>query len=150
MVYYNSILYTSYISYTNMEQQGSGLSLLYAALVVAGYEVFKATNKPRSRSSGIGSVHPARALHKECVYLDYNATTPIFPEVSAAMQPYLLVNFGNPSSPHIYGRCCQSAVEAARQHVANLVRAPNVKNVSGNITAPHIQYTEYLYLSFAL
>lgn len=130
-----------------MEQQGSGLSLLYAALVVAGYEVFKATNKPRSRSrsSGIGSVHPARALHKECVYLDYNATTPIFPEVSAAMQPYLLVNFGNPSSPHIYGRCCQSAVEAARQHVADLVRAPDVKNVSRSKTAPHIQYM-YAYL----
>jgi len=29
------------------------------------------------------------AAHKACVYLDYNATTPIFPEVAAAMEPFL-------------------------------------------------------------
>jgi cysteine desulfurase len=57
-----------------------------------------------------------------CIYLDYSATTPIFPEVAEAMKPYL-TEFGNPSSNHPYGRKCKEAVELARQHVAHLVNA---------------------------
>ena len=56
------------------------------------------------------------------VYLDYNATTPIDPEVAAAMQPYLLEHFGNPSSGHIYGRRTHEAVETARQQVASILQ----------------------------
>ena len=37
------------------------------------------------------------------IYLDYNATTPIDPEVAAAMLPYIREHFGNPSSTHAYG-----------------------------------------------
>ena len=37
------------------------------------------------------------------LYVDYNATTPIAPEVLAAMLPYLADQFGNPSSSHAYG-----------------------------------------------
>jgi cysteine desulfurase len=37
------------------------------------------------------------------IYLDYNATTPIDPQVADAMLPYLHQHFGNPSSGHIYG-----------------------------------------------
>ena len=111
-----------------------GLSLFYATVVLVSYEVFKKMIRSKSSSKfigpGIGSVHPARALHKNCVYLDYNATTPIFPEVSAAMQPYSLVNFGNPSSPHIYGTCCFAAVEKAREQVSRLIRANDPKNVT--------------------
>ena len=47
------------------------------------------------------------------VYLDYNATTPIDPEVAEAMQPYLIEHFGNPSSSHWYGQRSKQAVEAA-------------------------------------
>jgi len=37
------------------------------------------------------------------VYLDYNATTPIAPEVVQEMLPYITEHFGNPSSGHVYG-----------------------------------------------
>jgi cysteine desulfurase NifS len=55
------------------------------------------------------------------IYLDYNATTPIDPEVAEAMRPYLYEYFGNPSSSHWYGRQTKQAVENARQHVAQLL-----------------------------
>ena len=34
------------------------------------------------------------------VYLDYNATTPVDPEVVQAMMPFLTSEFGNPSTAH--------------------------------------------------
>lgn len=37
------------------------------------------------------------------IYLDYNATTPVAPEVVDAMLPYLCEHFGNASSAHAYG-----------------------------------------------
>ena len=54
------------------------------------------------------------------IYLDYNATTPISPEVAEAMQPYLY-EFGNPSSDHVYGQRAKAAVDLARQQVAALL-----------------------------
>ncbi len=59
----------------------------------------------------------------EPVYLDHNATTPIDPEVRAAMLPYLAEEFGNPSSSHAYGRRARAAVERARSQVAELIGA---------------------------
>lgn len=56
------------------------------------------------------------------IYLDYNATTPIDPEVATAMQPYLVEYFGNPSSSHWYGQQTKRAVETARQQVAELLQ----------------------------
>ena len=50
----------------------------------------------------------------DCVYLDYNATTPIFPEVADAMLPFLRYHFGNPSSGHVVGRCCRDALRPFR------------------------------------
>jgi len=55
------------------------------------------------------------------IYLDYNATTPIAPEVAAAMQPTLTELWGNPSSGHVYGRRARAAVEEARAQVAALL-----------------------------
>ena len=57
----------------------------------------------------------------EPIYLDYNATTPIAPEVAEAMTPYLYHHFGNPSSSHIYGSIASQAVEQARNRVASLL-----------------------------
>jgi cysteine desulfurase len=57
------------------------------------------------------------------IYLDYNATTPLDPEVLAAMLPYLGEHFGNPSSNHVYGRTTHEAVELARGQVAELLGA---------------------------
>lgn len=55
------------------------------------------------------------------IYLDYNATTPLLPEVVDAVQPYLREHFGNPSSDHAYGRRAREAVECARHQVAALI-----------------------------
>lgn len=55
------------------------------------------------------------------VYLDNNATSPLLPEVFAAMQPYFLEKFGNASSIHQQGQQARAAVEQAREHVADLV-----------------------------
>jgi cysteine desulfurase NifS/selenium donor protein len=57
------------------------------------------------------------------VYLDYNATTPVDPEVAEAMLPFLTSRFGNPSSAHAYGAEARAAVEAARRQVAALLGA---------------------------
>ena len=38
------------------------------------------------------------------IYLDYNATTPVDPEVAKAMWPFMTQYFGNPSSSHVYGK----------------------------------------------
>ncbi|MBN2460590.1 MAG: selenide, water dikinase SelD [Candidatus Cloacimonetes bacterium] len=55
------------------------------------------------------------------VYLDYNATTPLDPEVAAAMRPYLEDCYGNPSSSHWYGIQARKVVEKARQQVSSLL-----------------------------
>jgi cysteine desulfurase NifS/selenium donor protein len=55
------------------------------------------------------------------IYLDYNATTPIIPEVAEAMRPYLDVYFGNPSSSHTYGIETKKAVEKARKQLGALL-----------------------------
>ncbi len=55
------------------------------------------------------------------IYLDYNATTPIDPEVATAMLPYLNEHFGNPSSNHQYGKVTKTAIENAREQVASLL-----------------------------
>lgn len=57
------------------------------------------------------------------IYLDYNASTPIAPEVAEAMLPYLREHFGNPSSGHAYGAAGRAAIEWARVEVAALLGA---------------------------
>jgi cysteine desulfurase len=57
------------------------------------------------------------------VYLDYNATTPIDPRVSAAMLPHLTELFGNPSSGHRYAERPRQALASARRQVAALIGA---------------------------
>ncbi|HVH60919.1 MAG TPA: aminotransferase class V-fold PLP-dependent enzyme, partial [Candidatus Sulfotelmatobacter sp.] len=57
------------------------------------------------------------------VYLDYNATTPVAPEVLDAMLPYFCADFGNASSIYTFGQSARAAVEAAREQVAALIGA---------------------------
>ena len=72
------------------------------------------------RSGGVGSKLRG-AIHERCAYLDYNATTPIFPEVASAMEPFLWEHFGNPSSGHAFARPCKEAVDEARSRVAGML-----------------------------
>jgi len=55
------------------------------------------------------------------IYLDHNASTPLAPEVKAAMLPWLDGAVGNPSSGHAFGQACRAAVELARRQLAQLV-----------------------------
>ena len=55
------------------------------------------------------------------IYLDYNATTPIDPQVAAAMLPYVHGLFGNPSSSHSFGLAARQGVDKARSQVAGLL-----------------------------
>src|SRR6202000_1438638 len=67
------------------------------------------------------------------VYMDANATTPLAPEVFAAMRPWFTEQFGNASSIHFYGQRARAAVERAREQVAHLLgcRAAEVVFTSG-------------------
>jgi cysteine desulfurase len=57
----------------------------------------------------------------DCIYLDYNATTPVDPRVVEAMTPYMTGAFGNPSSAHAFGRRARAAVDRARKQVTELL-----------------------------
>src|SRR5258708_39253372 len=72
-------------------------------------------------------------------YLDWNATTPLRPEVAAAMCT-ALDDYGNPSSVHRRGRAARQQIERAREAVAALVAAPvdGVVFVSGGTEANHL------------
>ena len=60
------------------------------------------------------------------IYLDFNASTPIAPEVADAMRGVLAELFGNPSSEHWAGEPAKRAVEKARAQVAALLECrPN-------------------------
>ena len=52
------------------------------------------------------------------IYLDHGATSPVAPQVLAAMLPYFSQNYGNASSLHSAGALAREAVEAARDIVA--------------------------------
>jgi cysteine desulfurase len=55
------------------------------------------------------------------IYLDYAATTPVHPDVLAAMLPYFTEKFGNPSAIHSYGQEVKGAVDDARARLAALI-----------------------------
>ncbi|HQQ82524.1 MAG TPA: cysteine desulfurase family protein [Cyclobacteriaceae bacterium] len=56
------------------------------------------------------------------VYLDNAATTPLDPEVFEAMKPFMLEDFGNPSSTHAHGRKVRAAIESSRKKIAELLQ----------------------------
>jgi cysteine desulfurase len=74
------------------------------------------------------------------VYFDNSATTPILPEVLAAMQPYFAEQFGNASSIHHHGQETRAAVEKARASLAALLgcRAPEIVFTSGGTESDNL------------
>lgn len=65
------------------------------------------------------------------IYLDHNATTPIAPEVRAALLDYMSGGYGNPSSIYQEGKDAHVAVESARRTIARML----------NCTARRIVFT---------
>ena len=55
------------------------------------------------------------------IYLDYQASTPLAPEVLAQMIPWLESQHANPHSVHRAGRAAKAAVEVARDQLAALL-----------------------------
>jgi cysteine desulfurase len=51
------------------------------------------------------------------IYLDYQATTPMAPEVAAAMRPWIEEKFANPHSPSRWGSEAAAAIEHARDQI---------------------------------
>jgi cysteine desulfurase len=56
------------------------------------------------------------------VYLDHNASTPVHPDVVAAMLPYFSETFGNPSSVHAFGREAREGLDTAREQIAGFLK----------------------------
>ena len=71
------------------------------------------------------------------IYLDYNATTPIDPQVAEAMLPYVHGLYGNPSSGHSFGIAARQGVDRARAQVASLLgcATPDLIFTSGGTEA---------------
>jgi len=57
------------------------------------------------------------------VYFDYNATTPLAPDVIAAISSVTRDVFGNASSVHHFGQQAKAAMDGARSAVATLIHA---------------------------
>jgi cysteine desulfurase len=58
------------------------------------------------------------------IYLDYQATTPLAPEVAAAMRPWVEEKFANPHSPSKWGREAAAAIEVARDQIDRSLGLP--------------------------
>src|SRR5262245_53541905 len=57
------------------------------------------------------------------IYLDHNATTPVFPEVVEAMRACWAEPYLNPASQHDFGRRARRVLEDARERIAELFGA---------------------------
>ncbi len=65
----------------------------------------------------------------DSIYLDFNSTAPLLPEVAAAMAEADATNYANPASQHVAGRRAHRALEDAREEIALLLGA--------DIVSPH-------------
>ena len=74
------------------------------------------------------------------IYMDANATTPLLPEVLAAMRPFWIEHFGNASSIHQQGQHARAAVDRARDQVARLphCRASEIFFTSGGTESDNL------------
>ncbi|NNC47992.1 MAG: cysteine desulfurase [Sphingomonas sp.] len=68
------------------------------------------------------------------IYLDYQATTPLAPEVEQAMHPWLGEKFANPHAPYRAGREAAAAISVARDRVAALVGQGGTLAFTGSAT----------------
>jgi selenocysteine lyase/cysteine desulfurase len=58
-----------------------------------------------------------KTANTKIIYLDYNGTTPVYPEIVQAMVPFFQTHFGNPGSRHVLGDVPRQAIQRARQQI---------------------------------
>jgi cysteine desulfurase len=77
------------------------------------------------------------------VYLDHAASSPMRPEATAAMLPYLGDRFGNPSGSHALARAARQAIEDARDGMADALgcAASEVVFTGGGTEADNLAIT---------
>ncbi len=63
------------------------------------------------------------------VYLDYQASKPVDPQVFDAMKPYFTQTFANASSLHIDGDIATEALEQSRKSIAKFINAEDPKEI---------------------
>jgi hypothetical protein len=80
-------------------------------------------------------------------YLDYNGTTPVYPEVFDAMTPYLKEHFGNPSSSHLFGTEPRKAIETARKQILSRLLGVRATATANNTTSSSSSSSSSLDLS---
>jgi cysteine desulfurase len=71
---------------------------------------------------------PISVEHREAIYLDHAATTPLRAEVTEAMREAAVSGFANPSSPHGAGRRAKRLLEDSRERILTLL--------GGRVTGP--------------
>ena len=79
----------------------------------------------RANDAGVNLIK----MSSDFIYLDHNATTPVYPEVFEAMLPYYKENYGNASSVYQLGQQSRKAVEEARVIMARFVGADDPNEI---------------------
>src|SRR5437879_4316199 len=74
-----------------------------------------------TNQSGLQLSYNRRCMHS--IYLDFNSTTPLLPEVADAMAQAEAVGLANPASQHAAGRRAHHALQDAREEIARLLGA---------------------------
>uniref|UniRef100_A0A8D2A2A4 Selenocysteine lyase n=1 Tax=Sus scrofa TaxID=9823 RepID=A0A8D2A2A4_PIG len=81
----------------------------------------KRSRDERGRAASVPDGHAEKSLPDRKVYMDYNATTPLEPEVIQAMAEAMQEAWGNPSSAYPEGRKAKETIGAARESLARMV-----------------------------
>ncbi|XP_066201655.1 selenocysteine lyase isoform X2 [Saccopteryx leptura] len=75
----------------------------------------------RKRVASLSGGREEKSPPERTVYMDYNATTPLEPEVVRAVTKAMQEAWGNPSSPYPAGRKAKETISAARESLAKMV-----------------------------
>ncbi|KAM3850241.1 selenocysteine lyase [Diretmus argenteus] len=83
---------------------------------------------------------PHSEMNVDRIYMDYNATTPLEPEVIQAISEALQDAWGNPSSSHVAGANAKAIINQSRENVARMVggRAEDIIFTSGGTEANNL------------
>lgn len=78
-------------------------------------------NKGKEISEETGCAGEGKMPSSRKIYMDYNATTPLAPEVIQTVSEAMREAWGNPSSSYTAGQRAKEIINEARQNLARLV-----------------------------